>query len=141
LAVDALEDRTVLSAARVFGGLEFLTSGEFVASQTATGTQVRADGPVQVGVAPRDEAAFVPLVRFADGVSFTDGDPAARFTGRGAMSAIVSGQSIDLVGAADRDFSASDLLSGAVNLAGGKSLSVAGAEFTLSGLELTDGAV
>src|SRR5262245_46909012 len=103
LTIDALEDRTVLSSSRTFGGLEFVTQGRFVESTTAAETDVRANGPVQVGVAPAKGAAFVPLVQFANGVSFREGDLSGHFTGSGELAAIVGRHSITLAGPADRE--------------------------------------
>lgn len=135
LAIEGLEDRTVLSASRTLGGLEFVTPGEFVTE----GPTVRATGPVQVGIdQPGD--AFTPLVQFTDGVSFTDGDPTGTFTGEGELIGIIGGQSIPLAGAASRTLSAAGLLNG-IDLGGGKGINVAGANFNLSGIDLDGDAV
>ncbi|MBO0699524.1 MAG: hypothetical protein J2P46_14100, partial [Zavarzinella sp.] len=136
LAVEGLEDRTVLSASRTLGGLEFVTPGKFTTTTTPAGVRVQTTGPVDVGVVPTAGAEFVPLVRFAGGVSFLDGDAAGRFTGRGELLGVVGGAKIPLAGAAPRDLSAQGLLDGALGLGGGKKLSVAGAQFTLSGIDL-----
>jgi uncharacterized protein YacL (UPF0231 family) len=137
LAIEGLEDRTVLSATRTLGGLEFITPGVF----TTVGSQVQATGSVQVGVAPTNGAAFVPLVRFSQGVSFVDGDPTGHFTGRGDVTGIIGGKSILLAGAADRDLTAPGLLNGGLGFGSGKSLSVAGTEFHLTGIDFDAGAV
>src|SRR5579864_6448725 len=94
LAVVGLEDRTVPSASRTFGGLEFLTPGTFVATNTPAGTHVGTNGPVQVGVAPADGVDFMPIVEFSGGVSFVDADPSGHFTGSGELIGIVAGQHI-----------------------------------------------
>jgi hypothetical protein len=144
LAIEGLEDRTVLSPVRTLGGLEFVTSGTFAPTTTPTGTQVQTNGPVQVGVAPTDGAAFVPLVEFGAGVSFLDSEPTGRFTGRGEVTGIIGGKSIPLAGAADRDLAdLADLglLAGGTGLGDGKSISVARSEFHLTGIDLSAGTV
>src|SRR5262245_35115571 len=141
LAVEALEDRTVLSATRTLGGLEFLTPGRFTTESTPSGVQVRTTSPVDIGVTPPSGGEFVPLVRFSKGVSFLDGDLTGKFTGRGDMLAVIGGAKIPLAAADTRELSAQSLLDGGLGLVGGKTLSVAGAQFTLSGLDLDAGAV
>src|SRR3954470_21593258 len=124
LAIDALEDRTVLSATRTLGGLAFVTPRAFTPATTPAGTEVWADGPVQVGIAATPGGAFVPLLQFGSGVSFLDGDPAGRFTSHGDITGIIAGQTIALAGAADRDLSAPSLLTGGLGLGGGNHVSV-----------------
>src|SRR5438105_14094820 len=121
LSFDALEDRTVLSSSRIFAGLEFVTPGKFLTETTPIGSEVRTDGPVQVGMVPAKGAEFLPLLEFTKGVSFHEGDTTGHFTGHGELAAIVGGHDIELAAAADRELSAVSLINRGLGLAGGQS--------------------
>src|SRR5262249_25211240 len=97
-----------------------------------------ATGPVQVGVAPAAGNAFNGVLQLDGGVQYLDSDPTGTFTTSGTVEAVVGGQSVPVLGGGSHTFHAADLLGGGATLAGGKDISVAGADFVLSNLQVTD---
>ncbi len=140
LLIETLEDRTVMSATHTLGGLEFVTPSQFNTETTPAGVELHTDGPVEIGMVPSDGETFEPLLRVTGGISFEAGDSAGHFTAEGELVGIVGGLEIPLAGAAEREFTASSLFDG-IDIGGGKSLSVAGAQFTISGIDLDQDAV
>jgi pimeloyl-ACP methyl ester carboxylesterase len=109
---------------RIFHGLRFETSGQFV------------NGPVRIGLAPTNGEAFTPLILFAEGVSFNDD---GSFIGHGTMSLVLAGHAIPLL-PGGQTVRVSDWLDDNGNLSlsiDSVSFGLGGVQFEASGLNLT----
>jgi len=89
LKVENLEDR-LMPAAITFGGLEFMTTGNFV----TTGHQVSTTAAVQVGLKAKTAAAFAPVLSLDGGIQFMNNDKTGTFTTNGSVSGITDDSGI-----------------------------------------------
>src|SRR5437764_14514679 len=132
--IDSIESRAMLSASQTHGGIEFMTEGQFTTEMVGGQVRVAANTPVEVGLVPAAGQSFNPLLRLTGGVEFNAGNAGGQFTAEGGVVGIIGGHEIPLAASASRDLSVTDLLGHGTGIAG-KSISVAGANFTLSGME------
>jgi hypothetical protein len=140
LTVNLLESRTMLSASQTLGGIEFMTDGQFTTETVGGQVRVATNTPVEVGLVPAAGQSFKPLLRLTGGVEFIAGNGGGQFTAEGEVVGIFGGVEIPLAASANRELSVGDLLGHGAGI-GGKSISVAGASFTLSGIELNSDAI
>src|SRR4051794_21485652 len=138
--LEVLEDRVVLSASKVFGGLEFTTTGTFNTSNHL----VTSSSPVQVGVAPAGGGTFTPVLSLDKGARFTDNDATGTFTTTGTVSGIQGTQSLLLLDAHQHTFTAPGLLAdNYYSLPAGDTntphLDLGGGKLTVTGLHLASG--
>ncbi len=128
---------TAASNVKTLGGLQFVASA-FTTTTTTGGSLISAGTQVQVGLA---SANFKPLVTLDGGIQFIDNNSTGTFTTSGTVTAIVGGQSFQLLDGS-YTFHAPNLLgNNGESASGGKGLSVAGVQFTLSSLQLVDDAI
>lgn len=139
LAIEALESRVVLDA-RTLGNLMLVTTGTF--SQNASGL-VSTTSPVTVEKIKADGSPTADLMRLDGGVQFQSSNNATGvFDAFGEIWGFAKGQAIDLVnGAKDHFLNAQSLLDKGMSIADSKQVSVAGAQFTLSSIALSDSGV
>ena len=97
LGILALEDRIVPQAADI-GGLRFEVPGSFNTTADAGGKTYQSVEPIAVGLTPQQGAAFVPLIRLADGGSVLEAsDPAqSKFTWANRVDAVTAGGAVTL---------------------------------------------
>jgi hypothetical protein len=141
LAFDRLEDR-IAPDAKTFAGLEFLATNSF----TNNGTQASVTGPVQVGLAPANNASFIPLLNLDAGAQFDSSDASGNFTTSGSAEAVIGGLSIPLLDNHAHTISGKALATAAgftlpATDSNATQVSVAGVQFALTNIAITGSAI